>query len=229
MQGLRKAVTFSFDDGNESDKRLIELLDKYNLKCSFNLNSGLFDKTDTWMYNDCFEVRKLIPFDTAYYKKHEVCVHGLLHRAAVELDDRELYREFYEDKQRLELLFGYPVVGAAYAYGVYDDRVVEQLRNIGLKYCRTVEATDSFDLQTDMLRYKPTCHFRDADVFDKIDRFLELSSDKPQIMYIWGHSYEADGDSCWVRLETIFKRLANHDDIYYGTNTEVFRYMGMIE
>jgi len=35
-----KAVTFSYDDGVEQDKRLIQLLNKYNLKCTFNLNSG---------------------------------------------------------------------------------------------------------------------------------------------------------------------------------------------
>ena len=35
-----KAVTFSYDDGVEQDKRLIQLLDRYGLKCTFNLNSG---------------------------------------------------------------------------------------------------------------------------------------------------------------------------------------------
>ena len=39
--GRAKAVTFSYDDGVTQDIRLIELFDKYNLKCTFNLNSGL--------------------------------------------------------------------------------------------------------------------------------------------------------------------------------------------
>ncbi len=34
-----KAITFSFDDGVTQDRRLVKLLDKYNLKCTFNLNS----------------------------------------------------------------------------------------------------------------------------------------------------------------------------------------------
>ena len=33
----RKAVTFSFDDGVSQDIRMIELLDKYGLKATFNL------------------------------------------------------------------------------------------------------------------------------------------------------------------------------------------------
>ena len=36
-----KAVTFSYDDGVEQDIRLIEILNTYGLKCTFNLNSGL--------------------------------------------------------------------------------------------------------------------------------------------------------------------------------------------
>ena len=36
---FKKAVTFSYDDGVTQDIRLIELLNKYHLKCTFNLNS----------------------------------------------------------------------------------------------------------------------------------------------------------------------------------------------
>jgi len=42
FNGKLKAVTFSYDDGVMQDVRLIELLDKYNLKATFNLNSGNF-------------------------------------------------------------------------------------------------------------------------------------------------------------------------------------------
>lgn len=41
FNGKKKAITFSYDDGVTQDIRLIELLDKYGLKCTFNLNSGL--------------------------------------------------------------------------------------------------------------------------------------------------------------------------------------------
>ena len=42
--GVNKAITFSFDDGVTQDIRLIELLNKYNLKCTFNINSELLSK-----------------------------------------------------------------------------------------------------------------------------------------------------------------------------------------
>ena len=40
FNGKLKAVTFSFDDGVSQDKKLIEILDKYGLKSTFNLNSA---------------------------------------------------------------------------------------------------------------------------------------------------------------------------------------------
>ena len=40
----RKALTLSYDDGTVFDKKLIEILDKNGIKCTFNLNSGRFLK-----------------------------------------------------------------------------------------------------------------------------------------------------------------------------------------
>ena len=37
----KKAITFSYDDGVTQDIRLIELLNRYGLKATFNLNSEL--------------------------------------------------------------------------------------------------------------------------------------------------------------------------------------------
>ena len=40
FEGKFKAITFSFDDGVTQDIRLIEILNKYGLKATFNLNSS---------------------------------------------------------------------------------------------------------------------------------------------------------------------------------------------
>jgi len=36
-----KGLTFSYDDGVTQDIRLTELFNKYGMKCTFNINSGL--------------------------------------------------------------------------------------------------------------------------------------------------------------------------------------------
>lgn len=40
--GKSKALTLSYDDGVEQDARLIDILDKYQIKCTFNINTGYF-------------------------------------------------------------------------------------------------------------------------------------------------------------------------------------------
>ena len=40
FNGKMKALTFSFDDGLMQDIRLVEMFNKYGLKCTFNLNSA---------------------------------------------------------------------------------------------------------------------------------------------------------------------------------------------
>ena len=50
--GKSKALSFSFDDGVSEDARVIEIMNKYRLKGTFNLNSGCLTKTQTWTYKD---------------------------------------------------------------------------------------------------------------------------------------------------------------------------------
>ena len=56
--GLRKAVTFSFDDGVRQDLRLMDLFRSHGIKATFNLNSGMFDGDHTWNYKN-IEVSRL--------------------------------------------------------------------------------------------------------------------------------------------------------------------------
>lgn len=228
MCTYKKAVTFSFDDGVESDKRLAELFNKYGLKCSFNLNSGKINGDDVWDCNG-FVVKRPDPFDKSIYEGHEICAHGRLHLKPDELDEKELCEEFDEDVRALKNLFNTEICGAAYAFGVYSDKVVSHLKNIGIRFSRTVNSTYNFDIQTDLLRFDPTCSFADPKTLELAEQFLNNESETPQIFYIWGHSYEIDGYNMWDYMENLCKMLSGRDDILYATNSEVFRYFGLID
>ena len=78
-----KAFTLSYDDGVTQDIRLIELLEKYNLKCTFNLNSGLGYRANR-IDND--KIREI-------YKNHEVAVHTKTHPNLTGLDDNEVINQ----------------------------------------------------------------------------------------------------------------------------------------
>lgn len=219
--GKKKAVTFSYDDGVESDVRLLSIFNRYGMKATFNLNSGLLGTGHSWIYKD-FEVKRL-PLEglRQLYQGHEIAVHGTEHLHPTELTPNQLQKEFAEDKKALERIFSVPISGMAYSFGEYDERVIEVLKENGIRYARTVEDNHSFDLQHNLLTFHPTCHHSDPAVFELIDRFLRDDSEKPQLLYIWGHAYEFDGDGNWERIEEICRKLCGHSDVFYGTNAEV--------
>ena len=227
-QQFKKAITFSYDDGVTQDFRLIELLNKYGLKCTFNLNSELLSQRGILIRNGLrISHYKVHPEDVKdLYAGHEVAVHTLTHPHLTQCNDAEIIRQVETDRHNLSNLVGYEVIGMAYPGGGVnnDDRVAEVIKsNTGVKYCRTITTNDSFDPQDNLFRFNPTAFHLD---FEKImslgQKFIDLATDTPQIFYIWGHSYEMDyAPDYWVRLEEFFKLISNKDDIFYGTNKEV--------
>ena len=226
--GRLKAVTFSYDDGVVQDIRLINLLNKYNLKCTFNINSELLGKTGILeRVGMPIAHYKIHPEDLKkVYECHEVAVHTLTHPNLTQQTEDEIVRQVEEDRKNLEKLVGYDVVGMAYPCGGVnnDDRVATIIKeNTKIKYCRTITSNNSFDVQENLYRFNPTVYHLDFEKMMELGKkFIDLKPDKPQIFYIWGHSYEMDYDSeNWVKLEEFFKLISNRDDIFYGNNTEV--------
>lgn len=228
-QSKLKAITFSYDDGVTQDIRLIELLNKYNLKCTFNLNSELLGNKGM-LKNGSMRIShyKIHPEDVkSVYEGHEVAVHTLTHPNLTELNETEIIRQVKCDKENLSKLVGYDVTGMAYPCGGVnnDDRVAEIIKNnTDIKYCRTITSTDNFDIQNNLHRFNPTAyHLMPFEELMKLgEDFINLKTDTPKIFYIWGHSYEMDfASDSWMKLEEFFKLISNKDDIFYGTNKEV--------
>ena len=226
--GKRKAITLSFDDGVTQDARLIELLDRYGLKCTFNLNSELFGKPGrlTNSRGESADHNKVDPAIVAsLYKNHEVAVHTLTHPNLTTLPDQEIIRQVEEDRKNLTAICGYEIIGMAYPCGGVNnnDHVAKVIReNTGVKYSRTITSTYSWEQQENLYRFNPTTHVIDSHCEAVCRAFLEAEVDEPKLLYLWGHSYEFDFDDSWDRFENICKLISGHEDIFYGTNKEVF-------
>jgi peptidoglycan/xylan/chitin deacetylase (PgdA/CDA1 family) len=235
--GKYKTFTVSFDDGVTQDLRLLELLDRYGVKGTFNLNSGLMgvdDSLDLGLGN-------LVSFNridadkiSHCYNNHEVGAHTLRHLNLKGLPSRVQMHEIIRDIQQLEQLTGKSVTGLAYPYGSYNETTIELLRLAGIRYARTIQSSQGFGLPENPLMLHPTCHYMDPDLVRLTDDFLNKKEPweviynlvRPmKIFHVWGHSYEMDAYNNWDTMETLLKTVSGREDVWHATNGEIMEYL----
>ena len=222
FQGKRKAITFSFDDGILDDVRLVEILNKYGLKATFNLNSGHLSGALHWRYKEVKDVIHINYYDYPHlYDGHEIACHSYTHPRLQNLDAKTMDNEIRLDKRILENLYDCKVRGMAYPYGTYNDAVLECLRNNQIQYCRTVNSTYDFGLPVEPLTWHPTCHFRDERLMELAEKFLRAEASEDMLFYIWGHSYELVTEDDWIAFDEFCKYIAGKEDICYCTNIQI--------
>ena len=218
-----KAMTLSYDDGVIYDKRWVEIMQKYGLKGTFNLNGGVMVDNGRRMDENAL-------VETFRDSGMEVAMHGFRHLMVTACPKTDLIGEFYQDKLRLESVFGTVMRGGAYAYGAYNDETVDILRSLGVEYFRTTKSTGSFALPTDWLRLNPTTH-HNGNLPELFRAFVAPRADNrhylmgPRLFYLWGHSYEFNDNDNWNIIEDFGKMVAEHDDIWHVTNGDLRDYV----
>ena len=225
--GKKKAITFSFDDGVMQDVRAIEILNKYGLKATFNLNSGMFGTNCPYEPNGRVVDRRIIEptMVKSLYEKHEVAVHTVGHFNLTTLPDSCVTWQVEKDRELLEELTGKEICCMAYPCGGVNNNehvasIVKDTTKV--RFARTIFSTFSFDMQEDLFRFNPTIHFCNEKLFEIAEKFLELQTDEPKLFYIWGHTYELDAtDGAWERFEDFCRLISGKEDVFYGTNGEV--------
>lgn len=222
MRKYRKALTFSYDDGIEQDRKLVEIFNKYGMKATFNLNTGIQTPESNFEIEGVYINRMKQEGLEELYRGHKIATHGLTHAAPTGMTKEQLDKEFLTDMSNIERIYGTYPVGMAYAYGCVDDEVVKYLKSIGIKYGRTVEASHSFEIPKEPLKLKATCHHDDDMLFELAEKFLkaEPKENEQMLFYVWGHSYEFDVNNNWDRIEEFCKMMSGKADIFYGTNRE---------
>ena len=178
-QGKKKAFTFSFDDGVLQDIRAIEILNEFNLKATFNLNSALLGTPNQLnVAGEIINHTKVQPQEVKeIYNGHEVAVHTLTHPLLTAESDQEIVRQIEEDRLALESMCGYPVRGMAYPCGGvnHDERVVSIVKaKTKMEYARTITSTHSFDLQENLCKFNPTVNYSEDCLFEIAEKFRRL-------------------------------------------------------
>jgi len=210
----------SYDDGSEHDRRLVDIFNKYGIRGTFNLNSGLLGEKSGIISRG--EVRTL-------YQGHEIASHTRNHRELSMLPSEEIRLQIRADKESLEELSEHSIRGFAYPFGTYDPRVADIVREVGIEYARTIGDSRGFNISRDFLALSPTCHHNVAMEVGR--RLVESKSQDIETMIVWGHSYELDGvmssdnTKNWDYIENFIRMMHNDKTIWFATTIEVVDYV----
>lgn len=224
-QGKAKALTFSYDDANRSDIRLVEIFNKYGLKGTFNINTGLMQGLNPKKYLTLQEAKELYESGG-----HETAAHAETHPYLEQLPTILALREILKDRAEIEDSFGVITRGMAYPFGTYSDEVIQVLKSAGIVYSRIVDVTENFDMPRDWLRLKGTCHHNNPRLFEFAEKFVTRHPDtnyyqkSPWMFYVWGHSFEFDNNDNWDVIEKFAQFTGGKDDVWYATNIEIYEY-----
>ena len=222
---LNKACTLSYDDGVKEDAQLIEIMRKYGLKGTFNLNSKHIENPDGTNHRNVDYLKNL------YGDDMEIALHGYQHLSLAHVTPAAATRDVMADREFIEKTFNRIVRGMAYANGSYNDDVVKILRDAGVVYSRTTKSTEAFDLPDEWLTLHPTCHHNNPRLFELVEEFFAppkmnyFWAKKPRLFYLWGHSYEFPKNDNWDVIEKFGEIMASHGDVWHATNMEIYKYI----
>lgn len=216
--GKHKALTMSYDDGKKYDRKLIEIFNRYGIKGTFHLNSGITGEDEDRIQLD--EIKQV-------YKGHEVSAHTYTHPTIARCPLDQVVQQVMLDRKLLEEACGYPVRGMSYPNGSYSREIINLLPACGIEYCRVVGNTDDFAIPDNFLEWKSTCH-HNHNLMENAKRFAQLAKKQYlYLMYVWGHSYEFSEQfgNNWELMEAFCEFIGQRDDIWYATNIEIVDYL----
>lgn len=218
---MRKIVVLTFDDGTVYDERFIEILNKYRIPCTFNLNSGLKDYV--WYCNE-YPIRRFDLEEKAdLYKGHEIASHTVTHPYLTELTDEELIREVETDCNKLKEIFGVEEIGFAVPLDRCGEREIDIIKRSNLvKYIRLPKLEESFEPPKDAFRIG--CHglYNEPGIKEKIAHFAK--NPLPVSVFILaGHSYEFEVNNHWEYIEHLLQYIQSFDNLEFMTMMEMVK------
>ena len=227
--GKTKAFNISYDDGVIQDIRFVELLNRYGIMGTFNLNYGLMHSGFTWQHECGMTVRR-IPEDqvSAVYEGHEIASHSYSHPYFDQMWEIDILKELGSDKFFLEKLFGREVAGYATPFYFYSDRMADCVRHCGFEYARISEESNDYSIPVDFYRWKGSKFHWDEDLEDFVRGFLETEQELALCQLV-GHSYDLDVLGLWDTLENICRRVSENRDVWAATHLEIVRYLRNME
>ena len=223
--GKKKAFNITYDDGVLQDVRFVELMNKYGLKGTFNLNSQLMEEEFAWTHPNGMTVKRL-PTDVVaeLYQNHEVASHTLTHPYLSQLTEPEIMHQMARDKENLERLTGKPVLGFAGPFHHWSPMIAECARKCGFEYARNAEERYCYAPPEQYYDWSAGSYHIMPGFRNFVEGFFH-TGEELALCQIVGHTYDLDAENMWATLESILKRVSEDETILSMTNLELVQYL----
>lgn len=218
-----KIVVLSFDDGTIYDRKFIELLNKYHLRATLNLNSGLDDYA--WYYDKDHEIKRLhLKECKELYKNHEVASHTLTHPYLTSLNKEELIYQINQDVVNLERIFNKEITSFAVPFDSCNDEIISMIKeNTKIKNVRYPWIKDDY-FPIDQFHVHVNALYDDPLIYDKLEKFASNNLDN-SLFVIAGHSYEFEVKNDWKKIEDLLEYICNDSRLINMTMQEAIDHM----
>lgn len=227
--GKAKAFNITYDDGVHQDVAFVELLNRYGIKGTFNLNSRLMEEEFSWTHPQGMEVTRLpISVVKELYRGHEVASHTLTHPYMSSLTKEEILYQMAQDKQRLESVWGAEVAGFAVPFSYYSDLIADCALETGFEYARMSEFSQCYTPCRDYYYWKTGFYHIQPGLADYVAGFLN-TKEEMAVCQIVGHSYDLDAENLWGTMELICAAVSAREDVWLCTNLELVRYLKVMD
>ena len=212
-----KYFIFSIDDGTIYDKKVIDIFNKYHIRATFNLNSGLDDFV--WYLGEKPIERLKLPECVDLYYNHEIASHSLTHPHMTWCPDEIIYKEVNEDIINLERIFHKEISTFAFPFEDSDDRCINIIKNIrDIKIIRLSDIDRSFQLPSDRHHVKITS----LDVNDALEILGEFEKNEDAKLFVFvSHAYDFEVNNTYEKLEELCEKVSSNKGIEIITMGEL--------
>ena len=216
-------VTTSWDDGNPSDLRVAELLDKHGLRGTFYVPMSAETGSLT--------TRQIRELSSGF----EIGAHTIHHVILTRATKAQAGREIADSKSWLEDTIGRPCRMFCPPTGAFSRTHLELIRRAGFIGVRTVEfgaldpermlgslvmmpttvqayphgwaafARNAMKRMAFVNLWRIVVHGRTTDWPKLAQRMLHYALDNGGVFHLWGHSWELDEANQWKRLDDVLQ------------------------
>jgi peptidoglycan/xylan/chitin deacetylase (PgdA/CDA1 family) len=239
---MQRIVTTSWDDGEQYDIKLVEILRARAIAATFYVPITPYQGRAALSHS---ELRGLSA------EGFEIGAHSFSHKHLWKLSGDELSKEVSPCKPILEDILGKEVRMFCYPRGRYDSTVIRVLKDAGYWGARTVRMLSTrlefepFEMPTTLqvspnprssylkniaragnLEALPVCLAN----FSRLGNWLELGKrlfdsvlENGGVWHLYGHSQEIEELCLWAQLKEILDYVSRREGVTYVPNCELIR------